>query len=139
MIGLAISGIAAPHADAATSVILFGHIQYDSPGKDTRTNASLNAEYVTIWNHSHHTVSLTGWRVWDAAGHRYVFGHFALHARSYVRIHTGHGRNGVANVYWNSGNYIWNNNRDTAVLRNQIRRLADVCKWTHDAPGYINC
>jgi hypothetical protein len=38
-------------ADAATTPVLqFTYIVYDSPGKDTRTNASLNAEYVRITN-----------------------------------------------------------------------------------------
>ncbi len=45
---LAIAGQALP-ADAA-SPVLIGKTQYDSPGSDTRTQASLNAEYVTIKN-----------------------------------------------------------------------------------------
>jgi hypothetical protein len=44
----AVVGVA---ADAATTPVLqFTYIVYDSPGKDTRTNASLNAEYVRITN-----------------------------------------------------------------------------------------
>lgn len=31
------------------------------------------------------------------------------------------------NVYWGSGNYIWNNTGDTATLRNASGKTVDTC------------
>jgi hypothetical protein len=58
-------------AEAATHPLQFGKIYYDSPGSDTGSNASLNAEYVTIKNSSSKARSLTGYTVRDKANHLY--------------------------------------------------------------------
>ncbi|MGH3624661.1 MAG: lamin tail domain-containing protein, partial [Sciscionella sp.] len=79
-------------ADAA-SAVHFGRIQYDSPGKDTRSNASLNAEYVRVVNSSGHSVSLRGWTIRDLAGHMYHFTPSSIAAHQTVVVHTGKGRN----------------------------------------------
>src|SRR4051794_39756340 len=50
----------------ASSPLQFGKIQYDSPGTDSRSNSSLNAEYVTIKNVGSTNRSLTGFTVRDA-------------------------------------------------------------------------
>ena len=55
-------------------------IVYNSPGSDTGSNKSLNAEWVQLHNTASHSVKLTGWRVRDAAGHVYKFGTFRLGA-----------------------------------------------------------
>jgi len=132
-------GVTAGPADATTPALHFTRIQYDSPGKDTRTNASRNAEYVTIHNSGRHTATLTHWTVRDAAGHRYAFGTFNLRSGASVRLHTGSGRNTSTSRYWGSGNYIWNNTGDTAYLKTPAGHTHDSCRWTHDSPGHINC
>jgi hypothetical protein len=62
--------------NATPAPIWFGKIYYDSPGSDTGSNASLNAEYVTVKNTSSTTRSLTGYTVRDKANHVYKFGTF---------------------------------------------------------------
>ena len=45
-------------------------------------------------------------------------------------IHTGKGRNTTIDLYWNEGNYIWNNTGDTARLQtpaNKVVEVADTC------------
>jgi hypothetical protein len=63
--------LALPLASSAQAATYpqFGKIYYDSPGSHDRSNASLNAEYVTIKNSSSSTLSLTGYTVRDLAGH----------------------------------------------------------------------
>ena len=87
---VAVLPTAAAHA---ASPLQLGRIQYDSPGTDTRTNSSLNAEYVTIKNLGSSARSLTGFTVRDAQNHVYKFGSFTLRAGRTVRLHTGHGTN----------------------------------------------
>jgi hypothetical protein len=92
-------------------------IQYDSPGTDRGSNASLNAEWVKITNSSGSAKTLTGWRLSDASGHVYKFPTVKLPAAASVKVHTGSGSNNTGNLYWRASSYIWNNTGDTATLR----------------------
>ncbi|MFD4231419.1 lamin tail domain-containing protein [Streptomyces sp. NPDC058545] len=69
-------------------------VQADSPGRDNRTNRSLNAEWVELTNNSRRAVNLDGWTLRDEDGHRYRFDDVRLAGRATVRIHTGVGRAG---------------------------------------------
>jgi hypothetical protein len=128
---------AAMPADAATADVQFSRIDYDSPGKDTRSNASLVAEYVRLTNRSPFAVNINKWTLVDKAGHKFTFPNHTLGAHRTVYVHTGHGTNGrnpagkpdSARLYWNSGNYIWNNDGDTATIRSGSGRVYDTCSW----------
>jgi hypothetical protein len=115
-------------AQAAGSVHLTA-IYYNSPGTDTRSNTSLNAERVVITNTTSAAVALTGWTLVDASNHRYTFGSFALGKGKSVTLHTGHGTNTATNRYWNSGNYIWNNDKDKATLKRANGAVQDTCSY----------
>ena len=129
-VALSFSGLVALASPAhAASALQFGRIYFDSPGTDTRTNTSLNAEWAIVKNVSTVTRCLTGWTVKDAAGHTYKFGSLCLGAGKYVYLHTGRGTNSATHRYWNSGNYIWNNTGDTAYVRNASGTLIDSCSW----------
>ncbi len=129
----------APSAQATTSAIRFGLIYYNSPGSDTGSNASLNAEYVTVKNVGTTGRYLTNWTVRDAQGHIYTFGTFHLGAGKRVRIHTGKGSNTSTDRYWGRGWYVWNNTGDKAVLRNAAGTWRDSCAWGSSGPGYTYC
>lgn len=121
--------VVAPSAHAA-SALQFGRVYVNSPGSDTRTNTSLNAEWAIVKNVTGTTRCLTGWTVRDAAGRIYPFRtRFCLGPYKYVYLHTGRGTDTSLHRYWNSGNYIWNNTGDTAYLRNSAGTLMDTCKW----------
>jgi hypothetical protein len=126
-------------ATAAQAAIQFGLIQYNSPGTDTGSNASLNAEYAKITNTGSAGVALTNWTVRDAQGHVYKFGTYKLCGGCAVTLHTGHGTNTYANRYWNFSNYIWNNTGDRATLKNAVGTTKDTCSWGSSGPGYIRC
>jgi hypothetical protein len=49
-------------------------IYYNSPGTDTGTNASLNAEFVSLHNACTTTRVMTSWKLKDAANHAFTFG-----------------------------------------------------------------
>jgi len=131
-------GVAIPDA-SATSTIQFGRIQYNSPGKDTTANTSVNGEYVVIKNLGARSVSLTGWTLRDAQNHVYKFGTFSLGAGRSVVVHTGKGTNTATVRYWGLGWHVWNNTGDTAYLRNASGVLADKCGWASGGVGYVNC
>lgn len=122
----------------AASAVRFSGAQYNSPGSDTGTNASLNAEWIRVTNHGSKARSLTGWVIRDAAGHVYRFPRFRLRPGSSVRLHTGKGRNTRRNLYWRSSWYIWNNTGDKATLKNRPGTRIDVCRWGN-GPGFTRC
>ena len=67
-------------------------VQYDSPGRDDRSNRSLNKEWVELTNTTRRAVNLDGWTLEDESGRTYTFDNYRLAGRATVRIHTGEGR-----------------------------------------------
>lgn len=145
LVGLMIGGmmtagavVAAPGAEAAPATVRIVKVQYDSPGKDTRSNASLNAEWVALRNMTAANVSVAGWTLRDAQNHVYALGGLTIAPRATVYVHTGRGGNTAAHRYWGSGNYIWNNTNDTATLRDRANRTIATCAW-RIGPGSVTC
>ncbi|GAB3138923.1 lamin tail domain-containing protein [Micromonospora sonneratiae] len=122
--------VAGSPANAATPSLRFHGAQYDSPGKDTRSNASRNAEWISLINSGRASVNLNGYTIRDKAGKVYRFGNVTIAGNGgRLWLHTGSGRNAGRDLYWNSGNYIWNNTGDTAYLRNAKGGTVDSCSW----------
>lgn len=128
---LAIVGLvaAAPTASAATPPVKIYYVYYNSPGPDTGSNTSLNAEYVVIKNMTTANRSLTGWTLRDKSGHTYRFPTFTLKAGAKVYVRTGKGTATASTRYFNSSAYIWNNTGDTAYLRDAKGYLQHSCTW----------
>lgn len=124
---------------AAGHRIQIHEIYYNSPGTDTGSNSSLNAEWVRLYNTSSSKISLTNWTLRDAAGHVFKFASYTLGAHSYVKIHTGHGTRTQTDRYWNQNWYIWNNTGDTATLRDSSGGTVDSCRYTGTSAGYVFC
>lgn len=124
-----LSPLASAPAQAAGCVQL-SKVYFDSPGSDTGSRSSLNAEWFQLKNRCTSAKSLTGWRVIDAAGHVYRFGSYSLRAGGLVKVHTGSGTNTAANRYWGSGWYIWNNTGDKAILKNAASTTVDTCTFS---------
>jgi hypothetical protein len=136
---IAVTTVQLPSASAAGTV-KFTKLYADSPGSDRGSNKSLNAEYVVVHNGGHKSVKLAGYKIKDKSGHTYDFpSSFALKAGRSVTLHTGHGRNTAASLYWNQSWYIWNNTTDTAYLIKKTSRL-DTCVFpSHHSRPYVIC
>ncbi len=120
----------------AVGAVQLTKVVYDSPGKDTGTNASLNGEYVRLTNRTKKPINLRNWTLRDAAGHVYTFTtDHSLGAGKNVYVLTGKGTDGTpaAHRYWGSKGYIWNNGGDTASLRDATKKTIDSCRWTKDS------
>jgi hypothetical protein len=120
--------------------IQFGKIQYDSPGADTGSRSSLNAEWVAIHNSGTTTKNLKGFTVRDAQNHVYKFSsNFSLKPNKTVKIHTGKGTNNSTDRYWGRTSYVWNNGGDKATLKNANGTTLDICAWSSRGAGYKQC
>src|SRR3954470_176476 len=71
-------------ANAASCVQIY-RIYYNSPGTDTRTNTSLNGEWIQLKNNCSTRKSLSSWRIKDLTGHTYTFATYTLGAGKYVK------------------------------------------------------
>jgi len=123
-----------------TSPIQFGRLQYNAPGTDLATKASINGEYVVIQNRGTVARVLTGWTVRDAQAHVYKFGTFTLGAKKSVVLRTGKGTNTATTRYWGLTYHVWGNTADKAYLRAPAKTTnTDYCAWTTAGLGYKSC
>ncbi|MGW2803194.1 lamin tail domain-containing protein [Streptomyces sp. NPDC001269] len=109
--------------------VRISRVQYDSPGRDDRSNRSLNGEWVELTNTTRGAVNLDGWTLSDRDRHTYTFHHYRLSGRATVRIHTGIGRDTRTDLFQDRRAYVWNNDSDTAILRNQRGGTIDSVSW----------
>ncbi|WP_127355933.1 lamin tail domain-containing protein [Actinacidiphila soli] len=124
------------HRHQQRSSVVLGAIQHDSPGRDNRSNRSLNAEWVTVTNTGRHAVNLSGWTLTDADHHTYRFHHVRLAGRESVRVHTGTGRDTHHDLYQDRRAYIWNKDTATATLRDDRGHTIDVTSRGHQGSGH---
>ena len=120
---------AAPAAEAAGCISLT-RISFDSPGADSGSNTSRNAEWVQLYNACAGSRSLNGWTLRDRSGHVYHFGTYSLPGYGYVKVHTGKGTDTSGHRYWGSRDYIWNNDGDKAILKNAAKTVVDTCRYS---------
>ncbi len=106
--------------------VIIAYVHYNAYGDD---RYNLNDEYVIISNNGNTSVNLTGYTLSDEANHTFVFPDFVLESRGLVTIHTGSGNNTDDELYWGSEYPIWNNDHDTAYLRDAEGELLDTYTW----------
>lgn len=124
-------------AEAAGGIMIY-RAYYNSPGSDTGTNGSLNAEYILLKNTARVPQWANGWTLRDKANHVYKFPATRINPGKYVYVRTGRGANNASTRYWNQKWYIWNNTGDAAYLRNAAGRLIDSCSWGRTG-SWKNC
>lgn len=122
------TGLLTAPAEAASAVQIY-RVYYNSPGSDTRSNSSLNGEWVQLFNTATTSRQLRDYKVKDKTGYTYTFTTFTLNGRASVYVHAGKGTNTTAHRYWGRSAYVWNNTGDTAYLRYPNGTLADSCSW----------
>ncbi|MET9568550.1 lamin tail domain-containing protein [Streptomyces virginiae] len=106
-----------------------GRVLTDSPGRDDRSNRSLNAEWVEFTNTTRNPINLRGWTLRDSDGNRYRFDNVRLGGRDTIRIHTGNGRDTRTDLFQDRRDYVWDNRSDTATLRDDRGRTVDTESW----------
>ncbi|MEV0647213.1 lamin tail domain-containing protein [Phytomonospora sp. NPDC050363] len=130
----------AAHAATDPKTLHIGYINYDSAGRDSGSNTSLNDEWIRLHNNTTGAITLTGYKIKDKAGHTFTFPTFKLGAGKSVALHTGKGTNSAAHLYWGKTWYVWNNTSDTAYLVKPTGGNRDTCSYpTSDNPPGVGC
>ena len=105
-------------------------IKYDPAGRDDRTNAHINGEYVVLKNTGTKALDVTGYSIKDAANHTFVFPRGTrIAAGKQIMVRTGKGANTASTLYWKQGNYVWNNTGDTLRLYSGKGALLEKCTY----------
>lgn len=97
-------------------------LQHDPPGPDGEV---LNGEWVLIENRGPERVRLEGLVLSDESNNAYRFPDRELAPGGTVRVFTGGGRDTASALYWGRTMPVWNNDGDTAFLRDAEGRLVD--------------
>jgi hypothetical protein len=128
-------------------------INFDPDGADDGSNRHLNKEWILLVNRGNRAVQLRGWKVIDAGrDHVYRFGSIYLEPDAGVRLRTGRGGGGAPicevgqecgpprfDEHWDLDNYVWNNDGDTAKLKNASGDLVDRCRYTSSTDSPVRC
>ena len=112
------SAFVAPSSVDAATCVKFVAARFDAPGDD---NYNLNAEWVRIKNTCSSTISIAGWTIRDTpAYHVYRFkSGVSIGAGVSITLYSGSGADTATKKYWRqSFSAVWNNDGDTAVLKN---------------------
>ncbi|MBN1218187.1 MAG: thermonuclease family protein [Anaerolineae bacterium] len=113
-------------SDATLKII---NIQADAPGSDSENP---NGEWVEIANQGNAFVQIKGYTLKDEANHIYTFGDFEVVPGGSFRLYSGRGQNSATELYWGFvGDSVWNNDSDTAFLRDKQGALVDVYTYTY--------
>ncbi|HET7173271.1 MAG TPA: lamin tail domain-containing protein [Nocardioidaceae bacterium] len=130
------SSTSAPPPGSSSGRVAFVGVEYDPSGDD---NYELDSEWIELRNGGSGSVSLAGWRISDASIHTFAFpAGFTLPAGGTVRVHTGSGRDTATDLYWGEGSAVWNNDGDTATLRNGSGATVATCRYGGGG-SYASC
>lgn len=98
-------------------------INANAPGND---NENPNGEWVEIANQGNEPIQMQDFTLKDEANHIYTFKNFTVQAGRGFRLYSGPGQNSSAELYWGyQGDSVWNNDGDTAFLRDAGGALVD--------------
>lgn len=88
------------------------------------SDLSLQDEWVEISNKGNSPVSLKGWEIKDEGSkHTFAFPSYTLDSQAAVILYTGKGTDTAKEIFWGSGNPIWNNDGDSAYLYDDSGKL----------------
>ena len=98
---------------------------YDPEGSD------VEGEYVLLRNTTAITQDLTAWTIEDEDDHMYRLPSFFLGPQLSVKVWTGSGQDAETDLYWGFGSGLWDNDGDTATLKDYQGQVVD---WFVYAP-----
>ncbi|MEV0263698.1 lamin tail domain-containing protein [Streptomyces sp. NPDC050617] len=93
------------------------------------SHRGLNAGWVEVKNLSRHPANLRGFPLTDQQGNRCRFDRLRLEGRFGVTVHTGRGHGARHDVCQGRCDCVWDNDHDTATLRDARGHVPDRAAW----------
>jgi beta-lactamase superfamily II metal-dependent hydrolase len=115
-------GTAAPIVTPTpTALVSISATQFNAPGDD---RANLNGEWVRVTNSGLRPIVIASWTLSDDSNQPvYEFPQFTLGSGASVTVFTGKGRDSADKLYMGRSSPIWNNDHDTAILKDVNGRI----------------
>lgn len=100
-------------------------IVYNPPGDDVA------GERVDLRNAGAGAVALNGWTIHDGATtpNTYTFPAFSLAGGAAVTVWVKAGTDSATDVYWGRASAVWNNDGDTATVKDGLGGVVDTCSY----------
>jgi hypothetical protein len=99
-------------------------------------NAQVNAEYVVVKNTASRAKNVRGWYIREKKLKRtFTFPGFTLCGGCSVKIHSGHGTNTAADLYWGRAAGAWVDSGDKAILHRASGLVQDTCVYPKPTTG----
>ncbi|MFQ5582666.1 MAG: lamin tail domain-containing protein [Mariprofundaceae bacterium] len=120
-----VSFVIDPEAPVLNSIeVLLSESQFDVPGVSDHQRTS--EEYVSFINNGNALVLLKGWRIQDAASHRFVLPERSMMPGETLRVVTGAGTDTSNDIFLGESQAVWNNRGDSVYLvdGNNVLRTA---------------
>ena len=102
-------------------------IVYNPAGND------IEGERVVIQNISAGPEDLTGWTLSDESDTTFTFPSFKLQPGATVTVWVKRGADSGSELFWGRKSPVWNNDSDTAFLKDKGGTLIDRCTYTGGA------
>ena len=83
-------------------------------------------EYIQIENNGNNSVDMEGWWIKADSGPRYDFPDFTLGGNDSVRVWTRNGTDTDTNLYMDRSTEFWDDDEDTAYLRDEDGNIIDT-------------
>ena len=83
-------------------------------------------EVVILRNEGDAPQNMSGWQLEDMQRHIFSFPPFTLPAGGRVKVWTKAGQNTQTDLFWNFGRPVWNDDTDTATLKNEQGEVIDT-------------
>jgi len=116
--------ISLPSPTPSLPAVEIVHVEHDPEGSD------LEGEYILLRNTTDDSQDLTAWTIKDGDGHEFRFESFVLEPAASVKIWTGAGEDTGTDVYWGYGRGLWDNEGDTATLRDYRGQVIDTFSYS---------
>jgi len=113
-----------PSPTPSLPVVEIVHVEHDPEGSD------LEGEYVLLRNTTEVSQDLTAWTIEDSDGHVFRFESFVLEPAASVKVWTGAGEDTGTDVYWGYGRGLWDNDGDTATLKDYRGQVVDTFNYS---------
>lgn len=108
------STIATDGGADTSSALAVKTVHADADGDESE---NLNDEYIVFENTGSTSLDISGWTIEDESSHSYtVPSETTIDAGETLTLHTGEGSDTDLDLYWGSGNAIWNNGGDTITV-----------------------
>jgi hypothetical protein len=118
----------------ATATVRITYIEYNPA-----VGNNVDGEFVRIKNFGGSAVDMIDWSLCDDKNSCYKFVTFTLQSQNVVEVWVKDGTDTVNTLYWGNNRATWNNEGDTALLKDKNGDLIHRCTYGDTGEASVDC